>query len=129
MKKTAAVVFSMLAVIVLALTALAGCAGGSDETPDSLAGTSWKVVQIKRDGVEMSEEDFLKMIGVESGEMQMIFSENQVESKIGNLSQSTADYTYENGKVKINNVADGTVEGSKMTLTDTLGITMVLQKK
>ncbi len=128
MKKTAAVVFSMLAVLVLAVTALAGC-GGSSETPDSLAGTSWKVVQIKRDGVEMSEADFLKLAGVESGEMVMIFSEDQVESKIGDQSQSTSGYTYEDGKLVITRVAEGTVEGSKMTLTDEYGITMVLQKK
>ena len=123
MKKTALIVVSMLTVVVLAMTALVGCG----ETPDSLAGTTWKVTHVKGGGIDMSVDDFLKMQGM-SGEMVFEFSADKVDAKVNGESMGTsASYTYDKGTITIDGPA-GKVEGSKMTF-EIEGMTLELQKK
>ncbi len=124
MKKTATIVISMLAVVVLAMTALVGCGGG---TPDSLAGTSWKVSTINYNGVDMNVDDYLKMAGM-SGEMVFVFSESTVDAQVNGESMGTsASYTYKDGVITIDG-QDGKVEGNNMSF-EMDGVSLKLVKK
>ncbi len=136
-EKTAVIVISMLAVLVLAMTALAGCGGNgtqdsvsttdSASTTDTLSGTTWKMVSVTEDGIEMSMEEYAEKTG-QDAEQSLRFRDTEVDVIAGGEIEETFPYTCAGGALTVNGTFNGTVDDSKMTMETNDGLA-VFEKK
>ncbi len=153
MKKTAALMISILAVVVLAALSLTGCGGA----PDSIVGTTWKLTGVTVNGQTVPPSlaaaglngDMTVTFGPDgtaevkggttgSGYIQraqrssvMITEEGEVESSTSSPEQEasvTAVYSYENGIVTIEGDS-GRIEGNRMTFEVADGMGLVFEKQ
>lgn len=89
------IVLSLVAVMVLAMSLLVGCGGG---TPDSLEGSTWEITSMKANGQEIDVKKMSEAIG-ESGGFTVSFGANG-EGKVEAMGQSqTFEYEYKDGKL------------------------------
>lgn len=116
-------IFSMLAVLVLAVTLLVGC---SSEAPDTLEGTTWSIVSVASGDQTLDVKEMAEKMGA-SDQCIVTFEEDgkgvaRVVDQVQNFT-----YSYEKGKLTTEGKTFD-VTGDKIVL-EMDGVTMTLERK
>ena len=119
-KHLSKILLAAFAVMLLSMTVLVGCGGGSAE---SLEGTKWSITKLSASGVEMDVAQFAQRLGVSADQLAIEFKDGKA---IGFTGEPT-DYTYENGKLVIAG-REVQLNGNTMSV-EVDGLSMTLQKQ
>lgn len=91
------ILFSMVAVVVLAMSLLVGCGGGA---PATLEGTTWEITNMKMNGQEIDVKKMAETIGAKDGFIAEFKTETTgVIKAMGNSDEF--DYEYKDGKLTL----------------------------
>ena len=118
------ILLAAFAVMLLSMSVLVGCGGGG--SAESLEGTKWSITKVSAGGVDMDVAQYAKMAGVSTDNMYIEFKGGKAIANMAGTS-SSADYTYENGKLVIDG-QEVQVNGNTMSV-ESGGVSMTLQKQ
>ena len=121
-KRYIQVLLAAFAVMLLSVSVLVGCGSGG-AAPESLEGTKWEITTISGGGQTMDFKEYAKQAGV-SDSMYVEFKNGKA---IEPFDGTSADYTYENGKLIIDG-REVSLNGNTMTI-EANNFTMTLVKK
>ena len=118
------VLLAAFAVMLLSMSVLVGCGGGG--STESLEGTKWTITKVSASGYDMDIQQYAQMAGVSADNLYIEFKDGKAIANMAGTSTS-ADYTYEGGKLTIEG-QEVKLDGNTMTV-ETNGVSMTLQKQ